>query len=522
MASLRRLLSKGYFPEEIPQPFNTASFGRLLVRRAVPPQFLPTAKGKFTRQALTAKHNLARVGRLRRVLGLPNPVLFFNLSREICGSWKEIQRHIARDHLTITSPQAIASSDRAIVAKTAPPDRPRIKAKRRAKGRYVLIADIQQFYPSVYTHSLPWALHGKAIAKKNRHDMSLTGNRLDFWVRQGQDQQTRSIPIGPDTSLVLAEILLAAIDVELTARIGNVSGFRAIDDYELLFTTISDAENALAEFQAVLELYELRLNEEKTRIVQLPQVLDDTWPIQLRRFDIRTGKKSESADLLDFFNLAFELSTTHPIKSILRYAISRARSLSLRSSTWPLYQSLLLQCANSEPGTLKHVTAELKRYKDLGYSIDHARIETTIEQLVSRHLPLGHGSEVAWAIWLAIATESRISKTAAQLVATSHDPLVPLLALHANARKLVPGGLDTTTWEDLMTPEELWGEQWLLCYEANVKGWLPSKGRKDHVAQDLCFSYLKDNAVSFYNIRASALRVKRWAPRVGIVYRRLG
>jgi hypothetical protein len=38
--------------------------------------------------------------------------------------------------------------------------------------------------------------------------------------------------------------------------------------------------------------------------------------------------------------------------------------------------------------------------------------------------------------------------------------------------------------------------------------------RKDHVRADPRFSYLKDNAVTFYNIRASALKVKRWAPRV--------
>lgn len=517
MARLRRLLSKGYFPEDIPQPFYTASLGRLAGRRKLPPDFLPTATGKFAKSALTAKHNLARVRRLRRILGLPNPVLFFNLCRVICKSWKEIRAHIAKDHLSITSPRAIASGERAIVHRTAPPDRPAIKATRRTRGRYALMADIQQFYPSIYTHSLAWALHGKVKAKKNRHDMSLTGNQLDFWVRQGQDQQTRGIPIGPDTSLVLAEILLAAVDIQLTARIGKVNGFRAIDDYELIFSTISDAENALAEFQAVLESYELRLNEEKTRIVELPQILDDTWPLQLRRFEIRAGTKWEIADLLDFFNLAFELSTRYPEASVLRYAISRARSISLHRSTWPVYQPLLLQCANAEPGTLKHAIAELKRYKDLGYALDHDQIEATIEQLVSRHVPLGHGSEVAWAIWLAVATESRISKKVAGPISTSDDPLVPLLALHANVEKLVVGGLDTTTWEDLMTSEELWGDQWLLCYEANVKGWLPSKGKKDHVRADPCFGYLKAKGVTFYNIRASALKVRRWTPRVPLI-----
>jgi hypothetical protein len=71
----------------------------------------------------------------------------------------------------------------------------------------VLQTDINLFYPSVYAHTMPWAIHGKATAKVNRAN-KLLGNLLDSLVRCGQDQQTIGIPIGPDTSLLLAEILL--------------------------------------------------------------------------------------------------------------------------------------------------------------------------------------------------------------------------------------------------------------------------------------------------------------------------
>lgn len=351
------------------------------------------------------------------------------------------------------------------------------------------------------------------MAKRNRRNWNLLGNRLDFWVRQGQDQQTRGIPIGPDTSLVLAEILLTAIDIDLTQRLGRVDGFRAIDDYELMFPTLGDAENAFAHFQSVLESYELRPNGEKTRIVELPQTVDDTWPVQLRRFQIRGAVNLQGSDILDFFNLAFELAIKYPQASVLRYAVSRTSSLSLLEATWPIYQDLLLQCANTEPGTLPHVTAEIRRYRILGFHLDHDQLRHTIEQLVSRHDTLGHGSEVAWAVWLAIATGTTIGERAAERISRSEDPLVPLLALHANAEGLIHSGLDTTAWEDLMRRDELWGDQWLLCYEANVKGWLPSRGGGDHVLADPCFAFLKTNAVSFYNTRASALRVPRWTPR---------
>jgi hypothetical protein len=34
-------------------------------------------------------------------------------------------------------------------------------------GSFVLISDVSQFYPTLYTHAIPWALHGKAYAKAN-------------------------------------------------------------------------------------------------------------------------------------------------------------------------------------------------------------------------------------------------------------------------------------------------------------------------------------------------------------------
>src|SRR5690606_23357300 len=94
---------------------------------------------------------------------------------------------------------------------------PAHRAARMNRARYVLISDIGEFYPSIYTHSLEWALHGKAASKarlaaKRRAPF---GRSLDQAVAIGQGGQTKGIPIGPDTSLLLAEIILTAVDLEL-------------------------------------------------------------------------------------------------------------------------------------------------------------------------------------------------------------------------------------------------------------------------------------------------------------------
>ena len=77
--------------------------------------------------------------------------------------------------------------------------------------RYLLKTDIARFYPSIYTHSVPSALHGKAAARADKK-YKLLGNRIDLWLRETQDKQTGGIPIGPDTSFLIGEILGTALD----------------------------------------------------------------------------------------------------------------------------------------------------------------------------------------------------------------------------------------------------------------------------------------------------------------------
>ncbi|MGB3656228.1 MAG: hypothetical protein WBA41_34140 [Rivularia sp. (in: cyanobacteria)] len=80
------------------------------------------------------------------------------------------------------------------------------------------------------------------------------------------------------------------------------------------------------------------------------------------------------------------------------------------------------------------------------------------------------------------------------------DSVVVLLALDARRRGRINQGLDTTKWEQFLVKEELYGEQWLLSYEANRQGFLPRT--EDYVALNSLFSKLKNAGVSFYDINA--------------------
>ena len=79
------------------------------------------------------------------------------------------------------------------------------------------------------------------------------------------------------------------------------------------------------------------------------------------------------------------------------------------------------------------------------------------------------------------------------------DPVVVLLALDAHQRGLAPNCLNPTNWYSHMDQAGLYSEHWLLSYEANFKGWLPSTSGGDHVGTDANFKLLKQLGVYFYD-----------------------
>src|SRR5262249_48356336 len=148
---------------------------------------------------------------------------------------------------------------------------------------FIVKADIVRFYPSVYTHSIPWAIHGKAFAKKNRSRQHF-GNELDFLVRNCQEGQTNGIPVGPDTSLLIAELLLAIVDKALVRN--NSTGIRYMEDYELICETEHQSIEARSQLQEELLSLELDLSTTKTSILALPQQLEDSSVSALSLFEL--------------------------------------------------------------------------------------------------------------------------------------------------------------------------------------------------------------------------------------------
>ena len=148
---------------------------------------------------------------------------------------------------------------------------------------HLVQADIKSFYPSIYTHSLAWAIHGKRHIRKgnNRHDYTLLGNRLDRLFQYSNDQRTNGIPIGPVVSDIVSEIVAAAVDRALSKSVVSIGldceMTRFKDDYRILVRGESDGESVIKLLQAALKRFDLELSEQKTSIHELPDGLFRPW-----------------------------------------------------------------------------------------------------------------------------------------------------------------------------------------------------------------------------------------------------
>ena len=77
--------------------------------------------------------------------------------------------------------------------------------------------------------------HRRLTDNRDSKDAAIFGNRIDALVRSCQDGQTIGIPVGPDTSRVISELMLCAVEAEMPRKLRDriASGFRYIDDFLL-------------------------------------------------------------------------------------------------------------------------------------------------------------------------------------------------------------------------------------------------------------------------------------------------
>lgn len=492
-----RLLKLGYFPKELPPPFNTAKLAdnitELRARWMRTFNGLPKSERQKYKETNSCKYNIPKSGYIRRILHIPNPFCQIQLTEIISSNWQQIKNKINNSNVSHSKPLDNPFSNRALVTNSNFGDFNRDRLLSSAGMLFEIKTDISRFYNSIYTHSIPWAIHGKVLAKENRTDLTLLGNKLDKVLREGNHGQTMGIPIGPDTSLVVAELVHSEIDKSIQTQFPKLKFLRFIDDLYAYCDKLSDAESFIKNYQILLSEYQLELNEEKTTISQKIFEFENKWTSQLSTFKFRDtiGQKT---DIERFASMTFDLYKKYPNDSILLYSAQILTKQDIKDSSWEIFQAILFKILMVEPKAMETIAKTFIKNED---KVDKSTFKEILEKILDENIGNNHHYELSWTLWLMKEFSFKLTKARAEMIVKSQDNFSLLLLLDLQHNNLVSNRFNSEKIKNIIIQDDLSGEKWLLIYEALLKGWIEIDD--DIISNNKFFSILKDLNVSFYD-----------------------
>lgn len=273
------LLGFGMFSEKIPPMFTSKSFYDYCKANS------PTFEDKW--------HSFVRYDSVRntniiRELGIPTPMSYQQLCKCVEENWEQLTNHffqntnnqdhiISRIHLRKmkNSPMLFKMNYDNWKEDGSP------ELDLLIGSKYIVHADISKCFPSIYTHSLPWALVGKNEAKLHagRGDKNLWYNQIDHYAQNCKYGETHGLLIGPHMSNLLGEIILTVVDKELYSK--DWKFIRHIDDYTCYVDSFEKAHLFLIDLNTELRKFDLSINDKKTEISLLPKSLTEQWIRQI-------------------------------------------------------------------------------------------------------------------------------------------------------------------------------------------------------------------------------------------------
>ncbi|KAF3363647.1 cobalt transporter, partial [Enterococcus faecium] len=127
------------------------------------------------------------------------------------------------------------------------------------KYQYCMFTDIADCYPSIYTHSITWAMYGKEKVKNDENKCSGSlGDKIDKKISGMQHNQTNGIPQGSVLMDFVAEIVLGYVDLRLSKelkKLENLKDYKVLryrDDYRIFSNNRNDLEQIMKVLSEVL------------------------------------------------------------------------------------------------------------------------------------------------------------------------------------------------------------------------------------------------------------------------------
>ncbi|EEI25379.1 RNA-directed DNA polymerase [Lentilactobacillus hilgardii] len=230
--------------------------------------------------------------------------------------------------------------------------------------QYVLKTDVQNFFPSIYTHSLAWALYGsKSVGKEQKGDKNSFPNLTDYVLHNINFDETNGIIVGLEFSRIIAELLMSVVDNKVEVKIYkkyryrfrvNYFIIRFVDDIFIFSNSLEANRNIFLIMKDVLDEFNLKVNDKKlsifedsatvfTSCIDEIKQLFELFKVQKRELtlfsvlkgkdaldsDPNTGKRGRLIDWKNLFNGIHQIASknSQDLGKITHYSLSSINSI---------------------------------------------------------------------------------------------------------------------------------------------------------------------------------------------------
>ncbi len=530
----KALLSKGYFPKELPPVFTTEDFGRLsqdvLQRWDADSVFKIDKKSlgktpckKKRRNAYTYFIESAEAeilskpkrGYERRNLTITHPIPQALLVKEISENWKSVQKWLSRQAFSIDDIMVSGEYERGVKEINFGAHREK-SLYLEATSDWLVKTDITRFYPSIYTHSIPWAAYGKERVKSRMgYYKGSFADRIDVLVRACNRNQTVGIPIGPETSRIIAEVISSRIDTDFRSHkldLADHSVDRLQDDWNVGARTLEQAEDVVTCISSIYRSYGLEINGSKTSVDHIIGSKRKTWISEIGAFLSHRSGSLRGARLREFINLSLRLQSDFQSDPVVSYALSVIERAGVINSDIRDIESFLLKTAVIAPSSMDKICRIILNLQHTSGGISAERIGRRFVLLAERNLEKGHHFETLWLLYTLRGLKRPFkSERICELSEEASSSALSLLLLDMKQMRMGIGNLPTEEWEAQISSDSVIRDwSWLLAYEAFRKGWL--KDTKSLLKEPF-FAAMDVNDIVFYdpkrNISASRSVVRK-------------
>ena len=293
--------------------------------------------------------------------------------------------------------------------------------------RQLVKTDISNCFPSIYSHAIPWALVGPATAKENASKRSRWYNQIDQAIRWTKRNETNGVGIGPGTSTIVAEIILARIDAELS---NTYNYSRYIDDYTAYCDSDVEAQSFVRDLSDKLNSYRMNLNVEKTKIEPMPLASRSNWVIDLRQALPRPGRITPH-DAADYLDYTIRIAKGFPDGSVFKYGIKSLIGVVTSSESSAEYEVINLVLRYILSLSFHHAVLlpTLERLFDIMLAVDESfRFSSELQGLLREHVRFRRSDAISWVLYFFIKYSVPLDDLGSEIVES--EDCIPMLLLY--------------------------------------------------------------------------------------------